>query len=210
MNTDPTTAELYNLDRPPLLIVISGPSGVGKDALIQRMKAQGHPFHFVVTATTRPRRPDEVEGVDYIFVSKSEFAQMIEQDELFEYAIVYGDYKGVPKSQVRDALSSGQDVIMRLDVQGAATVRRLAPEAILVFLTAASEQELINRLQARQTDSPEQLEIRIATSRQEMRRMSEFDYVVVNRHDALDEAVEQVVSIITAEHCRVHPRRVTL
>jgi guanylate kinase len=210
MSVDDKTADLYHFERPPLLVVISGPSGVGKDVLIQEMKERGQPFHFVVTATTRPKRAEEVDGEDYIFVSMSEFADMIERQELLEYAIVYGDYKGIPKQQVRDALASGKDVIMRLDVQGAATVRRLAPDAILVFITAGSEEELITRLQTRETESPEQLRIRIATSRQEMRRMREFDYVVVNRHDRLPEAADRVLAIIEAEHCRVHPRRVTL
>jgi guanylate kinase len=139
-----------------------------------------------------------------------EFADMIERQELLEYAIVYGDYKGIPKQQVRDALASGKDVIMRLDVQGAATVRRLAPEAIQIFLTAPSEEELVARLQGRNTESAEQLKIRIATSRQELRRLREFDYVVVNREDQLDQAVANVVSIIEAEHCRTYPRRVSL
>ena len=210
MSTDVDTAQLYNFERPPLLVVISGPSAAGKDVLLQRMQELGHPFHFVVTATTRPKRPDEVHGADYVFVSVSEFADMIEREELLEYAIVYGDYKGIPKQQVRDALASGKDVIMRLDVQGAATVHRLAPEAILIFITASSEDELITRLKMRKTESPEQLKIRIATSRQELRRLREFDYVVVNRQNRLDEAVAQVVSIIEAEHCRVQPRRVTL
>ena len=210
MTVEETTADLYNLKKAPLLVVISGPSGVGKDALIQRMKGGGLPFHFVVTATTRPKRADEVDGVDYIFVSMSEFAEMIERQDLFEYAIVYGDYKGIPKKQVRDALESGQDVIMRLDVQGAATVRRLAPEAVLIFLTAPSEQELTSRLEKRRTDSAEQLKIRIATSRQEMKRLSEFDYVVVNCEDRLDQAVDDVVSIIRAEHLRTRPRQVKL
>jgi guanylate kinase len=210
MTLEEATADLYNLKQAPLLVVISGPSGVGKDALIQRMKGYGLPFHFVVTATTRPKRADEVDGVDYIFVSMSEFAEMIERQDLFEYAIVYGDYKGIPKKQVRDALGSGKDVIMRLDVQGAATVRRLAPEAVLIFLTAPSEEELIGRLEKRKTDSPAQLKIRIATSRQEMRRLREFDYVVVNCEDRLDEAVDDVISIIQAEHLRTHPRQVKL
>jgi guanylate kinase len=205
-----TTASLYKFEQPPMMVVISGPSGAGKDVLIEEMRQRGLPFHFVVTATTRPKRPDEVDGEDYIFVSMSDFADMIERQQLLEYAMVYGDYKGIPKQQVRDALSSGKDVIMRLDVQGAATVRRLAPEAILIFLTAASEEELVRRLRERKTESTEQLKIRIATSRQEMKRMNEFDYVVVNRRDRLDEAVDRVLSIITAEHCRVHPRQVEL
>lgn len=204
------TAQLYHFPRYPLVVVISGPSGVGKDALIKRMKARGLPFHFVVTANTRPKRPDEVDGKDYWFVSMSEFADMIERQELLEYAVVYGDYKGIPKQQVRDALASGQDVIMRLDVQGAATVRRLIPEAVMIFVTAASEDELVGRLMRRKTESPEQLKIRIATSRQEMKRLHEFDYVVINRHNHLDQAVEQVIAIIQAEHCRVNPRRARL
>jgi guanylate kinase len=210
MDAVESTAELYVFERPPLLVVISGPSGVGKDVLIEQMKERGLPFHFVVTATTRSKRSDEADGVDYIFVSMSEFADMIERQELLEYAMVYGDYKGIPKQQVRDALASGKDVIMRLDVQGASTVRRLAPEAVLIFLTAASEEELIARLQTRNTESPEQLRIRIATSRQEMKRIHEFDYVVVNRDARLHKAAEQVLAIIESEHCRVHPRRVAL
>jgi guanylate kinase len=205
-----STAELYNLERVPLLVVISGPSGVGKDVLIQLMKEQDWPFHFVVTATTRPQRPDEINGVNYHFVSVSQFEAMIDRGELLEYARVYGDYKGVPKQQVRDALATGQDVVMRLDVQGAATVQQLAPGAVLIFLTASSEEELICRLKARRTESPEQLKIRIDTARQEMERLSEFDYVVINREGKLDQAVRQVLSIIKAEHCRTHPRRVTL
>ena len=121
----------YQRKEIPLLIVISGPSGVGKDMTIQRMKEMGYPFHFVVTTTTRPQRPNEVDGVDYIFVSMGEFAELIEKEELLEYAVVYGDYKGIPKSQVRDALKSGSDVIMRIDVQGAETIKRLVPEAVL-------------------------------------------------------------------------------
>jgi len=194
----------------PKLVVISGPSGAGKDATLTRMKALGYPFHFVVTATTRPRREHEVHGVDYFFVSEEEFKRLIANDELLEYALVYGDYKGIPKSQVREALASGQDVIMRLDVQGAATIRRLVPEAILIFLTAASEEELIRRLRERKTESPEALEQRIATAREEMKRLGEFDYVVINSDCHLDETVRRIVAIIEAEKCRVQQRRVTL
>lgn len=210
MTRDVETAQLYNLAASPLLIVISGPSGVGKDSIVEGLQQKGLPFHFVVTATTRPRRNDEVDGVDYIFVSMEEFADLIERNELLEYAVVYGDYKGIPKQQVRDALASGLDVIMRLDVQGAATVRRLIPEAILIFVTAPSEAELVERLSQRKTEPTDQLKIRIATSRQEMRRLVEFDYVVVNSQNCLDEAVGQVQAIIRAEHAKTHPRRVSL
>jgi len=197
-------------EHPPLLIVISGPAGVGKDALLRRMKERGHPLHFVVTATDRPPRPGEVHGVDYFFITTEEFTRMLEQDELLEHAIVYGQHKGIPKQQVREALASGKDVIMRIDVQGAATVRQLVPEAVLIFLTASSEKELEQRLRARGGDSPEQLQERIATAREEMRRLPEFDYVVVNRDGELDQAVDAVLAIIQAEHCRVEPRAVRL
>jgi len=166
--------------------------------------------HFVVTATTRPRRSEEIHGLDYFFVSKEEFAHMIEDDELIEYAIVYSDYKGIPKQQVREALASGKDVIMRVDVQGAATVRKLAPEAVLIFLTTQSEEELVERLKSRKTDTAEDLSLRIATARQEIKRAAEFDYVVVNADSHLDDTVETVKAIIDAEHHRVQPRKVSL
>ena len=194
----------------PLLIVISGPSGVGKDSVLQRMKDRGLPFHFVVTATTRPQRLEEQEGVDYIFVGREEFADMIEKGELMEYALVYSDYKGIPKAQVRKALASGKDVVMRVDVQGAATVRKISPEAILIFLTTSSEDELVERLKKRKTEKAEDLKLRIATARQEFNRVGEFDYIVVNREDQLDATVETINDIIQAEHHRVEPRRVTL
>ncbi len=194
----------------PLLIVISGPSGVGKDTVIQRMKERRLEFHFVVTATTRPPRPGERNGVDYFFVSREEFARMIEEGELLEYAIVYNDYKGIPKQQVREALASGKDVVMRIDVQGAATVRKICPEAVLIFLTTETEEELVERLKKRKTEAPEGLRLRIATARQELKRMNEFDYVVVNREDQLEETVDTIIAIIQAEHHRIPHRKVTL
>jgi guanylate kinase len=194
----------------PLLIVISGPSGVGKDTVIQLMKARKLPFHFVVTATTRRPRPDEVNGVDYFFFSNNEFASMIENEELLEYAYVYNDYKGIPKAQVRQALASGKDVLMRLDVQGAATIHKLCPEAVLIFLTTQDERELIKRLKARRTESREELNMRIAMAHQELKRLDDFDYVLVNREQKLDETVDTILAIIQAEHHRVHPRKVSL
>lgn len=131
-------------------------------------------------------------------------------DELLEYAIVYNDYKGIPKEQVRQALASGKDVLMRIDVQGAETIRELSPEAVLIFLTTQDEDELVNRLKARKSESPEGLNLRIATARQELKRIKEFDYVVVNREDMLDETVDKILAIIQAEHQRVNPRKVTL
>jgi len=194
----------------PLLIVISGPSGVGKDSVLQRMKERKLPFHFVVTATTRKKRENEVHGMDYFFITHDEFARMIEEDELLEYAIVYGEYKGIPKQQVREALASGKDVVMRVDVQGAASVRKLAQEALLIFLTTQSEEELVQRLMGRETETREGLKLRIATARQELKRIGEFDYVIVNSDCHLEEAVDTVIAIIEAEHHRVNQRRVSL
>jgi guanylate kinase len=201
----------FNVHHPqPLLIVISGPSGAGKDTVMQRMQERGLPFHFVVTATTRPKRENEIPGQDYFFVTKDEFARMIDEDELIEHAIVYGDYKGIPKQQVREALASGKDVVMRVDVQGAESVRKMAPEALLIFITTDSEEELVHRLETRKTETADSLAIRIATARKELKRVEAFDYVIVNRDFQLDITVDAIRSIISAEHHRVNPRKVSL
>lgn len=205
MENDRTAEEIYtNLTDPrTLLIVISGPSGVGKDATLQVLQESDHPFYFVVTATTRPIRPGEVDGKDYHFVSVGEFAEMIENDDLLEYAVVYGDYKGIPKKHVREALASGLDVVMRIDVQGAKTIRKLVPNAVTIFLTAENEDELFRRLRERKTESPGKLKMRIVTARDELSRLTEFEYVVINRENQLEKTAEQVLSIITAEKTRV-------
>lgn len=202
--------EMLSRSQKPLLIVISGPSGVGKDSVINRMKERGLPFRFVITANTRPQRPDEIDGVDYFFVTHEEFERMIEDGELFEYAVVYEDLKGVPKNQIEDALASGKDVIMRLDVQGAETIRAKCPEALMVFLSTRNEDELIARLKTRRTESEESLTLRIKTAREEFERVDSFDYYVVNEEDKLDETVDTILSIIQAEHARTTPREVSL
>lgn len=200
----------YTREQSPLLVVISGPSGVGKDAVVQRLKERGYPFYFVVTATDREARPDEVDGVDYYFYSTAEFERMIAAGELLEHAVVYGQHKGIPKPHVRQALASGQDVVMRVDIQGADTVRQLLPHVVTIFLTCETEQELIARLLGRRTDSEAALHFRLDMARTEMARIPDFDYVVVNRHDALDAAVDDVLAIMRAEHCRSVPRRIVL
>ena len=200
----------YGHTQEPLLIVISGPSGVGKDAVLNKMKSCELDFHFVVTATDRPPRPDETHEEDYFFVSEDEFKRMIEADELLEHALVYDDHKGIPKQQVREALASGKDVVMRIDVQGAATIRQLEPEALLIFLTTCDEAELVNRLKTRRTESEEKLQLRIDTAHQEFKRIPEFDYKVVNREDQLEETVKSILAIVEAEHHRTNPRKVTL
>lgn len=194
----------------PLLIVLSGPSGVGKDAVMGRMKEREVPLHYTVTATTRPRRPNEVHGRDYFFISMEAFQELIEEDELLEWALVYGDYKGIPKQQVRDALSRGEDVILRIDIQGAATVRQLAADALLIFLAPPSMEELRRRLRQRKTESEESLQRRLQAAREEMEALPAFDYVVVNYAGRLDEAVDDIVTILRAEKMRTHPREVVL
>ncbi|MCS7259830.1 MAG: guanylate kinase [Anaerolineae bacterium] len=194
----------------PLLVVLSGPSGVGKDSVLRRMKERGYPFHFVITTTDRPPRPGEVHGRDYFFVSTQEFERMIAAGELLEHAVVYGQYKGISKAQVRTALESGQDVIMRIDVQGAATIRHLAPEAVFIFLSCESEAALVARLKARGTETDATLQARLAVLAQELQHLPEFDYLVINHSGRLDETVETIAAIIRAEKCRVRQRHITL
>lgn len=191
----------------PLIIVISGPSGVGKDALIKKLRESRDSLHFVVTATSRPMRPGEENGKDYYFVSKEEFLTMIDKNELLEYALVYGDYKGIPKKQIREYMAKGYDIILRVDIQGAQTLRRvLGDSAVFVFLMAESETALVERLVERKTESREELLVRIATAREEIKHVKIFDYVVVNAEGKLDVAVKLVESIIDAEKAKVQQR----
>ncbi|MBI2858091.1 MAG: guanylate kinase [Chloroflexi bacterium] len=194
----------------PLLVVLSGPSGVGKDAVLKTMKQRDYPLHYSVTLTTRAKRQNEREGVDYYFTSVDKFREMIAAGELLEWAQVYGNYYGVPRTQVRQAMASGKDVLLKVDVQGAATVRGLAPEAVLVFLLPPSFEELRQRLMQRHTDFAMDLERRLAAARVEMDSLELFDYAVVNRSEALGEAAVQIEAIITAEKCRTKPRVVMI
>lgn len=205
--------KLFGFDEPvePLLIVISGPSGVGKDAVVNSIKERlSETLYFVVTANTREIREDEVDGVDYLFVTKEEFEAMIENDELLEYAAVYDEYKGVPKKSVQNALNSGKDVLMRLDVQGVKTIKKLSPEAIAVFLTTETEDELFQRLRERKTDTDEMIQTRMKKVYEEFDSLSIFDYIIENAEDELEKTVEMVLSIINVEHHRVHQRKITL
>lgn len=205
----PTEEHLYDMPKPsPLLVVISGPSGVGKDSVARHLKDMDMNFHFTVTATTRTQRPGEEDGVDYLFMDRDTFHQMVTEDEFLECAQVYGNWYGVPKSQVRDAFAGGKDVFMKTDVQGAATIRELAPAGIFIFLMPPSPRELERRLRERKTETTPDLELRIRTAMDEMRQLSNFEYVVVN--DDLETAVDQIRAIITAEKCHIPPRWVYL
>lgn len=203
----------FELKKPkpkPLLMVISGPSGIGKDTVVDGLKDRNLPFHFVITATSRPPRENEVHGQDYFFYSKEKFEEMIKQGEFLEYAWVYSAYKGVPKSQVREALDSGEDVVMRLDVQGAETVHNLCPDAVLVFLTAENKAEWLQRLKDRRSETDDELKLRIETAREEYEKLDMFDYIVINKENELGHTLDVIESIIAAEHHRVHPREVQL
>ncbi len=194
----------------PLLVVISGPSGVGKDALLSRMKEKGHPFFYAVTATTRPPRSGETDGVDYHFLTRVQFTEMIETGELLEWANVYGNLYGIPRKPVQQALIEGKDVIVRVDVQGAASIKRIVPEALLLFLSPPSMEELERRLRGRKTEATADLELRLKTAQREMETLPSFDYAVVSRRDGVDLAISQIQAIVTAEKCRVKPRVICL
>lgn len=195
----------------PLLVIISGPSGVGKDAVLEAMKREHNDrIHYTVTATTRPQRPGEVDGVDYTFVTQERFDTMRAASELLECAEVYGRWYGVPSAPVRDALAAGRDVVMKIDVQGARTIRRMAPDALLIFLVAPSVAELERRLRSRKTESPEQLARRLTTAREEMAEVSWFDHVVENETDEVERTVERVLAIMQRERHRIPRRRVEL
>jgi guanylate kinase len=192
----------------PLMMVVSGPSGVGKDAVLLRVQERQYPVRRVVTATTRPKRPNEIDGVDYIFLDTETFESKLAEDGFLESAIVYGNHYGVPRDQVNAALAEGVDVIVRIDVQGAETIKRLNPQGVFVFLAPPSMEELERRLRARKSEAAVDLERRLDTARQEMDRLPMFDYVVVNENDQLDAAAEALEAIMRAERWR-YPRHST-
>ena len=194
----------------PLVIVISGPSGVGKDVLIEGMAGRGLAYHFTVTATTRDPRPGEREGINHHFLSVAEFQQAIEDDELLEWARVFGNYYGVPKRQVRDALSRGKHVIIRVDVQGALRIKELAPEAFMIFVHPPNLEVLQRRLERRGVNSETDIATRLAAATDEIGQSEAFDRQVVNREGELEAAVDEVINIVYQESHRVPPRIVSI
>ncbi len=179
---------------------------MGKDAALDALKLLDRPWHFVVTATTRTQRQGEQDGVDYIFLETGAFLKMKERDELLECAQVYGNWYGVPRNQVRQGLRNGKDVFLKVDVQGADTVRELAPEALFIFMIPSSLDDLRSRLTLRMTEKPSEMELRISIAESELGRVGEYDYRVVNREGQLEQAVAEIDAIITAEKCRTRPR----
>jgi len=204
------TSRKKSAEKRPLFIVLSGPSGIGKDAILTRMKESDYLLEYNTTVTTRPRRAKDRDNVDYHFVSTESFQKMITCNELLERANVYGNWYGVPKKPVKQALDKGQDIIVKVDIQGAATIKKILPEAVFIFLIPASMEELAIRLKQRQTESPSDLALRTKTAEEEIKQLHLFDYIVVNKQDEIDLAVSEIKSIITAEKCRVTPREITL
>jgi len=194
----------------PLLIVLSGSSGVGKDAILTRMRELGYPLQYITTVTTRPQRATERDNVDYHFVSTERVQEMIEHEEVLEWAKGYGNWYGVPKEAVKHALDRGQDTIVKIDIQGAATIKKILPQAVFIFLIPSSMAELITRLKQRRTESPFDVALRIKIAEKEMEQLPLFDYVVVNKQGEIAQAVSEIEAIITAEKCRVSPRQVSL
>jgi len=190
--------------RTPLLVVLSGPSGAGKDAVLDEMARRGHRFHRVVTCTTRSPRDNERDGVDYFFVTDAQFDALIAHDGLLEHAAVYGHRSGVPRQQVIDKLREGLDVYVRTDVQGAASIKRLAPAAVLVFIAPSSIDELEERIRARGSDDEERIQRRLQTAHGEMARRGEFEYVIVNEPGRLEATVDCLLEVLDAE--RLKPR----
>jgi guanylate kinase len=200
----------FNLPSKPLLIVLSGPSGAGKDAILSRMKKSAYHLEFITTVTTRPRRAGEKNNVDYHFVSVESFQKMLKASELVEWANVYGNWYGVPKAPLKQALDKGQDIIVKVDIQGAATIKKRIPQAVFIFLVPPSMGELVRRLSERQTESPFDLALRLKTAEEEMKKLPLFDYVVVNKQDEIDLVVSEIEAIISAEKHRVKPREISL
>jgi guanylate kinase len=191
----------------PLVMVVSGPSAAGKDALIMGLRQRREAVHFVVTATSRCPREGEHHGVDYHFLSPEEFEARLGRGEFLENARVYEHRYGVLRRELTDPLADGRDVVMRVDVQGAKTLRGLLPDAIFVFVLAESEQEHLRRLRDRGSEDEQSLEHRMARLRQELSHLPQFDYVIVNRCGRLDDAVCTLCAIYDAEKARVHQRR---
>jgi guanylate kinase len=188
-----------------LLFVLSAPSGTGKDTVITALKEQGMDFHVVASVTTRAPRPGETDGHPYYFVDQAQFDAMVAQDELLEYARVHGNWYGQPRQQIKDHLQAGHDVMLKIDVQGAATVRQKLSGAIFIFLIPGSVEELVERLTARQTETEQERQRRLLDAQNELTQQRHYDYVVENRQGQLEEAVERLRAIILAEHCRTQP-----
>jgi guanylate kinase len=194
--------------RRPRVFIISGPSGVGKDAVIEQLRERFPDAFFAVTATTRERRPGEIDGVHYFFLAEDDFRERLAEGEFLESATVYGNLYGVLKGPVRAALARGQNVFVKVDVQGAAEIERIVPSAVSIFLSPESAPTLLQRLKHRKTDDPAELMTRFATATRELAAAPSFDYVVFNTQDRLQDALNEIAAIVRAESCRTHQEEI--
>ena len=201
---------LSNSSKKPLLFVLSGLSGVGKDTVLIKLEQSGFPPIHVITVTTRQKRASEKDGEHYHFISDEEFREMVSNNELLEHAVVYGNSYGVPREPVKRALDSGEDVIIKVDVQGALTIKKTVPEAVFIFLAPPSMEDLVTRLKQRHTESKEELGLRIRTAEEELQHIPIFDYIVVNRQGEVNRAVSDIKAIYRAEKCLIKPRGISL
>ena len=189
----------------PLVVVLSGPSGVGKDTVLIRMRQLQCSFHYVVTATTRRRRGREKDDIDYHFLSQETFQRMIDKGEFLEWANVYGNFYGVPKEEMRQALVKGMDVMIKVDVQGAATIKKQLPQSVCIFLNPPSMEDLESRLTGRHSEAPADLNLRLGKARKEMQDLSSFDYVITSHKGKVDEVISRIEAIIIDEKQRAKP-----
>ncbi|MFC1846883.1 guanylate kinase [Chloroflexota bacterium] len=194
----------------PLLLILSGPSGAGKDAVLCGLKETEIPLEFITTVTTRPKRPTEKDNVDEHFISEANFQQMVKQGELLEWANVYGNWYGVPRQAVKKALAAGRDVVIKVDIQGSDSIKKALPQAVSIFLAAPSIQELTDRLRQRNTESKTDLDLRMQTAVEEMKKQHTFDHIVVNQQQQLDSVVSNITGIIKAEKQKKTPHRYKL
>lgn len=204
---DASVAPLIQIPRYPLLVVFSGPSGVGKTTVTNALVQQGWPGHVVVTATTRRPRPGEINGVHYHFRTFEEFQRMSANGELLEYAEVHDNLYGVPAAPVREKLAAGIDVILTIDPQGAQSIRERTNGAVFVFLAPESLDDLAARVNNRGQDTPEQRTLRLLNAERELEQLTKYDYVIINRDGHVQDAVDTLHAIMLAEHCRIAPRR---
>lgn len=192
------------------VFIISGPSGVGKDSVIDQLRVHYPNARYVVTATTRPKRRGEIDGIHYHFMTKQEFVDGIQREQFIEHAMVYDNHYGVPRTPIEDGLASGQHVIIKVDVKGAATLRRCIAGSTSIFLAPETMTELLERLRSRKTDDPDVLLKRFRTASEELQRAEEFDYVVFNEANKLEDAIFRIRSIIQAEQSRIHQPEIVI
>ncbi|PZC44780.1 MAG: guanylate kinase [Chloroflexi bacterium] len=180
-----------------LIVLISGPSGVGKDSIINKLRENCSSINVTVTATTRSIRPGEIDGKDYIFIDDKKFDHMINKNEFLEHATVYGYQYGVPKDQVTSALSRGQDALIKTDVQGSRTIMKLEPSALSIFIMPESNNDLENRLNKRMTESKQALKVRLDTAVSEINQARNFEFIVYNKEGHIEQTIKEVEKIIS-------------